>query len=180
MTATAARDTTRDTADVGTLSQKAQFLAAFRDEHARTMKLLRAYPPSESEMRPHPTSRSARELAFVFAMEAALTGAVLSGPLTFPAPFPPVPETWEGVLDAVEQAHASAADVVRNTPDDRLAATSTFPVGPKQLGDVPNMQILWMMLMDHVHHRGQLSVYLRMTGSKVPSIYGASRDEPWF
>jgi uncharacterized damage-inducible protein DinB len=170
----------RDAADAGTLSPKSQFVQAFRDEHARTMKLLRAYPPSQGEMRPHPTSRSARELAFVFAMESGIIGAVLTGGLQFPLQFPSVPETWDAVLMAVEQAHATALAAVRSAPDERLTETSTFPIGPKQLGDVPTMQIFWMMLMDHVHHRGQLSVYLRMTGSKVPSIYGASRDEPWF
>jgi len=37
-----------------------------------------------------------------------------------------------------------------------------------------------MMLFDTVHHRGQISVYLRAVGGKVPSIYGGSGDEPWF
>ncbi len=36
-----------------------------------------------------------------------------------------------------------------------------------------------MMLMDHVHHRGQMSVYLRLLGAKVPGICGPSVDEPW-
>jgi uncharacterized damage-inducible protein DinB len=35
------------------------------------------------------------------------------------------------------------------------------------------------MLHDQIHHRGQFSVYLRMVGGKVPSIYGPSGDEPW-
>jgi uncharacterized damage-inducible protein DinB len=44
---------------------------------------------------------------------------------------------------------------------------------------VPVSDILWIMLMDSIHHRGQLSVYVRMAGGKVPSIYGPSADEPW-
>ena len=39
--------------------------------------------------------------------------------------------------------------------------------------------VLWMMLFDTVHHRGQFSVYLRASDAKVPSIYGPSGDEPW-
>lgn len=54
-----------------------------------------------------------------------------------------------------------------------------FFVAPKQMGDVRIMDIFWMMVMDMVHHRGQFSVYLRMAGGKVPSIYGPSADEPW-
>jgi uncharacterized damage-inducible protein DinB len=51
--------------------------------------------------------------------------------------------------------------------------------GPKAIGPVPKGAIVQFMLNDHIHHRGQLSVYLRMTGNKVPSIYGPSKDEPW-
>ena len=47
------------------------------------------------------------------------------------------------------------------------------------MADVPKMQFLWMLLSDQIHHRGQLSVYLRMADAKVPSIYGPSLDEPW-
>jgi len=39
--------------------------------------------------------------------------------------------------------------------------------------------VLWAVLMDQVHHRGQLSVYTRLAGGKVPSIYGPSGDETW-
>jgi DinB family protein len=51
-----------------------------------------------------------------------------------------------------------------------------FFVAPKTLGDYPTMEFLWFLLFDHIHHRGQLSVYLRMVG-KVPSIYGPSGDQ---
>lgn len=53
-----------------------------------------------------------------------------------------------------------------------------FFVAPKTMGDIPLMEFLWYSLFDHIHHRGQLSVYLRMVG-KVPSIYGPSGDESW-
>ncbi len=161
-------------------SPKAQFLDALQREHATTLKVLRAYPASESEMRPHKTARTARELAFVFTLNEGMIAAVLSGPLQFPPQFPPTPATWDGVIDAFEATHVRAVEAVRATPEHDLTNTVTFPVGKDQMADVQKMQILWMMLMDQVHHRGQLSVYLRRTGSKVPSIYGPSADEPWF
>jgi uncharacterized damage-inducible protein DinB len=161
-------------------SPKAQFLDALQREHATTLKVIRAYPASQSEMRPHDTSRTARELVFVFTLNEGMIAAVLSGPLQFPPQFPLTPATWDGVIDAFEQTHTRAIDAVRATRDDQLMESVTFPVGKNQMADVPKMQVLWMMLMDQVHHRGQLSVYLRKTGSKVPSIYGPSGDEPWF
>ena len=60
-----------------------------------------------------------------------------------------------------------------------LNKTVKFFVAPKQMGDLRKMDVLWYMLMDSVHHRGQFSVYLRMADGKVPSIYGPSADEPW-
>jgi uncharacterized damage-inducible protein DinB len=50
---------------------------------------------------------------------------------------------------------------------------------PKTIGDVPKIDLLWMVLHDQIHHRGQFSIYLRMADGKVPSIYGPTADEPW-
>lgn len=52
-------------------------------------------------------------------------------------------------------------------------------VAPKKMADLRKMDVLWMTVMDMVHHRGQFSVYLRLVSAKVPSIYGPTADEPW-
>ncbi|MHB8852143.1 MAG: DinB family protein [Ignavibacteriaceae bacterium] len=57
--------------------------------------------------------------------------------------------------------------------------SNIHPVAPKKMGDVRCIDLAWMMLLDMIHHRGQFSIYLRMAGGKVPSIYGPSADEPW-
>jgi uncharacterized damage-inducible protein DinB len=54
-----------------------------------------------------------------------------------------------------------------------------FMVAPKTMGDLRCADVLWMLMMDSIHHRGQFSIYLRMADGKVPSIYGPSADEPW-
>ena len=71
-------------------------------------------------------------------------------------------------------------DLVRGIPAETLVSeTVQFPAGPGKMADMPKMAFLWMMLCDQIHHRGQLSVYLRMSDAKVPAIYGPSLDEPW-
>jgi len=70
-------------------------------------------------------------------------------------------------------------DKVRKANDAELNKTIKFFTGPKQMGDVRRLDFFWFLLSDMIHHRGQLSVYLRMAGGKVPSIYGPSADEPW-
>jgi uncharacterized damage-inducible protein DinB len=54
-----------------------------------------------------------------------------------------------------------------------------MPVGPRRSSPMRRGNALWLMLNDSIHHRGQLTVYLRMAGGRVPSIYGPSADEPW-
>ena len=73
----------------------------------------------------------------------------------------------------------SFADTVRGMSDEQLNENVKFFTGPKQLGDYTRMQFAWFLLHDEIHHRGQFSIYLRMADAKVPSIYGATADEPW-
>ena len=61
----------------------------------------------------------------------------------------------------------------------QIHQTVKFMTGPKQMGDLRKIDVLWWLLMDSVHHRGQMSVYLRLADAKVPSIYGPSADESW-
>jgi uncharacterized damage-inducible protein DinB len=59
---------------------------------------------------------------------------------------------------------------------DKMVQTMT---GPGKKGDARAGDMAWVTLMDSINHRGQMVVYLRILGAKVPSIYGPSADEPW-
>lgn len=96
-----------------------------------------------------------------------------------PMPTPPEPPaTMAGMASALEQAGREVVRLTRETADALPPAVSFF-TAPRQLGDIPTPDFLWFMLHDQIHHRGQFSVYLRMAGAKVPSIYGPTADEPW-
>ena len=165
-----------------TRTPKQQFLDGFKRETATTLKVIRAYPPDQLDLRPSARSVTARELAWVFVVEQGLgekaltTGFDWSAP---PAKMPPAPESMDAIVKAVEEAFSRMAGIVENIPDSQLGDTVTFPVGPGKMGDIPKIDFLWFLLCDQIHHRGQMSVYLRMAGGKVPSIYGPSGDEPW-
>lgn len=164
-------------------SPRQQFLDAYVREHATTLRVLRAMPEEKAELKPSEKSKSARELAWLFVMEqdlgerALTTGFDWSAPP--PAP-PPVPETLAAIIDAFDQGHRRVAERVRTMPEAQLRETVKFFVAPKTIGDVPRMEFLWFLLHDQIHHRGQFSVYLRIAGARVPSIYGPTADEPWF
>lgn len=118
----------------------------------------------------------------MFAQEHGLAMMVMSrqfSPAVFETPPPPAPEPWDEMLAAVEKTGADYRVMISGMSDEQLAEPVTFVTGPKQMGDIPGLAFLWMMLHDHIHHRGQFSIYLRMAGGRVPSIYGPSADEPW-
>jgi hypothetical protein len=171
-----ARKTMRRAAGPG---PKQQFLDAFRKEMATTRRVLASYPADQGEFRPHPRSNSAKQLIWTFTQEMMLASAAARGPLNLGGGMPAAPVTFEEVLAAFEKGVAEADATISKMPESRMGETVKFFTAPKQVGDVPVGQFLWFMLCDHIHHRGQLSVYCRMAGGKVPSIYGPSADEPW-
>jgi len=158
------------------------FLDTFRREHERTMRVLRAYPDDQTDFRPHERSRTAREVAWplVLGQERLMVKALTTGFdwSTPPGAPPSAPAKMSEIADAAEQAHRRVVEALGKAEAARLSGTVQFFVAPKTLGDIPTMEFLWFLLHDHIHHRGQLSVYLRIVG-KVPAIYGPSGDEPW-
>jgi uncharacterized damage-inducible protein DinB len=123
---------------------------------------------------------SARQLAFMFTAEAGAGMAALNDTLRATGELPPAPPTMRDVIDSFQQANRAMTAAVSAMPASALQATITVPAGKGLTADVRKLDFLWLMLNDQIHHRGQLSVYTRMAGGKVPSMYGPSGDEPWF
>ena len=161
-------------------SEKQQFLDTWEREYGTTLKVLRAYPAVQADLKPHDKARSAKDLAWTFVFEGIGGSQAAAGEFKFPPPgMPPKPDTWEGMVKECERAFQTFGEKVRKADEAYLNTTVKFVTGPKQMSDLRRLDVLWFMLMDMVHHRGQMSVYLRMAGGKVPSIYGPSADEPW-
>jgi uncharacterized damage-inducible protein DinB len=170
-------DVQRRTASAGSPGQ--QFLDVFTRESATTRRVLAALPPDQADFRPHPSSQSAREIASIFSFGQGGIAAALTNNWQWPPVFPPAPSSLAEVIANYEATNQAVLQALENTPESRLYDTVPFFVAPKQMGEVRVLDLIWFMLLDSIHHRGQLSVYLRMTGGKVPSIYGPSKDEPW-
>ncbi len=160
------------------MTEKEQFLGQLEKELPTTMRVLRAYPAAQADLKPHAKCKSARELAWMFVTEQKASEQALDGGIEF-GKMPKAPATLPEVVAVYEQSSKAFVDRIRKTPEAELNKTVKFYVAPKQMGDMRKMDVLWLMLMDSVHHRGQFSVYLRMADGKVPSIYGPSADEPW-
>ena len=164
------------------MSEKEAFLRVYDKEHETTMRVLRAYPADQLDLRPHPRSNTARDVAWIFVLERALgtkvwNDEIASGGVSGRPPKPP--EDWNELLQQLEAAHQAFREVIAAAPDEALHDKVRFFVGPKTMGEYTRIDWLWFLLHDQIHHRGQFSVYLRMAGGKVPSIYGPTADEPW-
>ena len=158
---------------------KKQFLDALTREHSTTLKVLRAFPEAKSEFKPHERSNTARQLAWTFVIEQGLMMGTLTDQLNLSGKFPPAPDSYRAVVDQYVKDFGQLKGLLESLPDEKLEGTVKFFTGPGAMGDVPKTDVLWFALNDQIHHRGQLSVYVRMAGGKVPSIYGPSADEPW-
>lgn len=158
---------------------KDQWLDMFRKEQVTTLKVMKAFPGDKGAFQPHARSASAKRLMWAFVLEQGAIVGAIKGTLKMPPISPPEPATLAEVIAAYERGVKEVEQVVSSAPESKLLSTVPFFTGPGKMGDVPILQIMWLMLFDCIHHRGQLSVYIRMAGGKVPSIYGPSADEPW-
>ncbi|MBI3194632.1 MAG: DinB family protein [Ignavibacteriae bacterium] len=161
------------------MTEKDMWLQTREMELQTTLRVLRAVPTHRLDYKPHEKSRSVKELAWIFAAEEAFAGMIINGKIEFGGEMPSPPATMDEILGAFESASKATNDRVRIMTDDDYNSMMDFPVAPNKMEKMRKADLLWMMVMDAVHHRGQMSVYLRLVGGKVPSIYGPTADEPW-
>ena len=161
-------------------SEKQRFLDQWEREAAVTMKVLRNYPAAQADLKPGEKSKNAKDLAWTFVFEGFGASQCADGDFKFPPPdMPPKPATWDAVVQECERGFRFLADKVRKADEGFLNTMVKVASGPKQRSDTRRLDFLWQTLMDMIHHRGQFTVYSRIAGAKVPSIYGPSADEPW-
>jgi uncharacterized damage-inducible protein DinB len=162
-------------------TSKERLLEVFEREHKTTARVLRAYPDDELDLKPHERLKSARELAWFLAMAHGMLAQAMASGIDWSRPpaIPEPPRTIAEIVDVLDREYGRLVEVLRGMSDDDLAETLQVPVAPKTLGEISKLDFLWFILHDHIHHRGQFSIYLRLAGGKVPSIYGPTADEPW-
>jgi len=153
------------------MDERALFTKFWEHETKTTSKVI-ARIPEGSDYRPDPKSRTAKDIAWQIAceekmiIEALETGTVEWKPSAAPAT----------MAELVAIYDTQSADIVRRwkaLPAERWDGALDF-FGKQR----PASPMAWSFLFDIVHHRGQISTYLRPMGSTVPQIYGPSGDEP--
>lgn len=161
------------------MSEKEMFIQTCMQEFAITQKVLKAYPADRLDYRPHEKSRTARDLAWIFAGEQGVVDMTLKGKIDFSGPMPPAPQTLNEIISGYEQVFKANLEKVKAMSEADYNSPIDWPAGPGKMMSMRKADVLWITVMDAVHHRGQLSVYIRLAGGKVPAMYGPSADEPW-
>jgi uncharacterized damage-inducible protein DinB len=150
------------------------FLPAIEREHSATKKVIEAIPSDKGGYRPDPVSKSALELAWhIVAAEKRFLEGIVDGGFNF-APIPR-PDSLRNAADiAVWYGEMFQAVLPRlqKLPAEQLAKMLDF----RGMFQMPAVGFLQMSMNHSIHHRGQLSTYLRPMGGKVPAIYGESYD----
>ena len=153
------------------MDEKTLFTEFWTNESKTTRNVL-ARIPEGSSYRPDPKSRTAQQIAWqIVCEEKMIIDAMESGSAAW-AP-PPLPATMKEVLEAYERQSGAMGKRWRALPAERWTGTLEF-FGKSR----PASPMAWSFLFDIVHHRGQITTYLRPMGSTVPQIYGPSADEP--
>jgi len=157
-------------------------LPEFDREMAVTRKLLERVPDGQFDWQPHAKSMTLGRLAGHLAELAqwvAVTFTQSSLDVATPRPAGyTAPATRQAVLELFDAQVAAARTALAGRSDAELQAPWSLKRGAETVFTMPKANVLRMMVFNHIiHHRGQLSVYLRMHDVPLPSIYGPSADE---
>ena len=150
------------------------FLPNLKNEHRLTTKVIEAIPLDKGDYRPDEISKSALDLAWhIVATEMRFFNAVAAGAFDFtPMPRPESIKNSADLAGWYADNFASHLETVTKLSNDQLVKIVDF----RGMFQLPAVMFLNFVLHHTVHHRGQLSMYLRPMGAKVPAIYGESYD----
>jgi uncharacterized damage-inducible protein DinB len=158
-------------------------LPEFDHEMATTRRLLDRVPEAEFAWRPHEKSMSLGELAhhislIPFWCTATLEATSLDLETIGDEAKPRQPASHAAMLQDYDKRVATARARLTTTTDPELLAPWTLKAGDQEFFTMPRISAIRTFVMNHsIHHRGQLSVYLRLKNVPLPPIYGPTADE---
>lgn len=160
-------------------------LPEFEAETAGTRKVLERVKESEFSFKPDEKSWSLRELSAHLPELLAWVDSTLSqesfdvAPVDGPAYSRPEYGTLDEILKVFDERVEQSKKLIADTSDADFMKEWALKSGGDVLFAMPRVVVFRSFIMNHmIHHRGQLTVYLRMTGSKLPQLYGPTADEP--
>jgi len=152
------------------------FSKRFAAELPAFNRVARALPADQLHYKPHEKNTSAGDIAWQLALEAEHLSTLLdTGVINFEPT--PRPGSLDEIVAEFEKASEALKGRLAGIDDAKWASSGDFRMGGQSVWSGTVQDLCWGYIFDMVHHRGQLSAYIRPMGGKVPSIYGPSADE---
>ena len=152
------------------------FIARWKIEQPLFLKVLKALPENRLDYKPHERSRPAGRIAWGLTEELrALTQIVEKGTATWENR--PEPGSAAEIVAAFEMNSRVFAGLLDRMDAAKWESPGKFIAGGQVVFAGPIRDHCYWILFDGIHHRGQLTAYLRPMGGKVPAVYGPSGDE---
>jgi uncharacterized damage-inducible protein DinB len=145
-------------------------------EYPVFMKVLNALPRERFDYTPHERSPSAAQIVWTLALETkACSDLIDTGRVNWrPDPLPSDPEI---ILTSFQKYSAELDHRIERLDEDAWQSKAQLLINDQLYREAPLGEFLWYIFFDAIHHRGQLSTYIRPMGGQVPSIYGPSGDD---
>jgi uncharacterized damage-inducible protein DinB len=159
-----------------TMNDRELYVERRKVELPKFRSVLAALPKDKIAYKPHERSPSAAQIMWTLAKEhTALNDMVRKGSADW---VDDAPRGYDEMVSIFERSWHDLGDGVAKLDDAGWTKKGRILMGGKAVGEQPIGSFLWSFLFDAVHHRGQLSTYIRPMGGKVPAIYGPSGDAP--
>ncbi|HSR51369.1 MAG TPA: DinB family protein [Acidobacteriota bacterium] len=155
-------------------------IGEFQHEAALTRKCFENIPADKWDWTPHERSMNMGQLASHIREVPSWTHAITDeDKFVLTDDYQPqIASSKEELLKQWEATVAETLEKLQTLGDDRAMDTWTMEAGGQTVIEMPRIAVIRGMILNHlIHHRGQLAVYLRLAGGKVPSIYGPSADD---
>ncbi len=162
------------------------FLAELENEAAKSRRVLEQVPTGKRDFKPHDRSMAFGYLSELVANIPSWVGLAITlneldiapkdGPKHKPAPL----NTSEELVAALDKAVAQGREALQKTTDEHLATKWRLLAGGQLAMEQARHDVIRDTFLHAAHHRGQMTVYLRLLGEKVPSVYGATADDKSF
>jgi len=154
------------------------YLQRLKIEIPVTLQVLRSLPKDRLSYKPDDRSPSAEQLAWTLTQELKSCVEAITD---FKGEWKVVPPPPIGeILKKFEEEAKVLGDLVSKADDESWGRVAKFYYEGQLVSEHPAGLFLWLCLFDSIHHRGQLTAYLRPMGGKVPAIYGPSADDNGF
>jgi uncharacterized damage-inducible protein DinB len=158
------------------MNEREFFVERLKAEEPTFKKVFEALPAERMDYRPHPRSPTAAEIMRTMVAEfASCVELVDTGRTQWN---PPPPGGRDEMARDYERSLSALRERVAGLDDSGWQKPGQFSAGGKDYPPTPIGPFLWFVLFDAIHHRGQLTTYIRPMGGKVPGVYGPSADGP--